>query len=304
MASKRFNVRSLTAFLVTAAFVFCGVTGIVLFAVPQGRIANWVDWRLAGLLREDWAQIHLVFGLLFLVFGVIHLFPYNWPTFKAYLAKRTRGRLDYRRPSRELLAALVVAGGLAAGAVAAVPPFAQLFAFNAWVKDAWVAGPEYQPPFGHAEELSLAGFAKRMNMDLAAAAAALRARGLAFAGPQESLGRIARANGMSAMDLYMLIKPFERPAEAAPPPDRYTPEAVEERFEGKGIGRRNVPDMAAEAGIDAGLAAERLQRAGIRTTGDATLKDVADAHRMTPIDVLKIMLGAAEKGARLPPPGG
>lgn len=295
MDRKPFNMRAMTAFMVTAAFLFCGVTGIVLFAVPQGRIANWVDWRLLGLLREHWAQVHLVFGLLFLIFGIIHLVPYNWPTFKAYLAARRQGRLDFRRPRRELVAGLAVTLLLAAGSIAAVPPFSQLFAFNAWVKDAWVAGPEYQPPFGHAEELSLVSFAKRMNMDLEAATAVLKARGLAFAGPQESLGRIAKANGMSAMDLYMLVKPLERPVEAAPVAARYTAEMVEERFEGKGIGRKTVAEMAAEAGVDAGTAATRLKKAGIADDG-RTLKALADAHRMTPVDMLKIMLVADDNG--------
>jgi len=131
----------------------------VLFAVPQGASPNGWTGGYFGLLREHWAQVHLVFGLLFLIFGIIHLGPNNCPTFNAYLGARRRGRLDFRRPRRELVAGLAVTLLLVAGAIAAVPPFSQLFAFNAWVKDAWVANPEYQPPFGHAEELSLAGFA-------------------------------------------------------------------------------------------------------------------------------------------------
>lgn len=293
MDRKPFSMRAMTAFMVTAAFLFCAVTGIVLFVVPQGRIANWVDWRLLGLLKEEWAQIHIVFGLLFLVFGVIHLVPYNWPTFKAYMAARRHGRLDFRRPRRELVAGLVVTLLLAFGAIAAVPPFSHLFAFNAWVKEAWVAGPEHQPPFGHAEELSLAGFAKRTNMDLAAATAALEARGVAFAGPQDSLGAIAKANGLSAMDLYMLIKPFERRTEV--PAAGHTAETVETLFAGKGIGRRTVAEMAAEAGVDAGVAVARLEKAGIAADG-RTLRELADAHRMAPTDVLKIMLAADAEG--------
>lgn len=292
MDRKPFNMRSTTAFLVTAAFLLCGVTGLVLFAVPQGRIANWVDWKLIGLLREDWAQVHLVFGLLFLVFGVIHLFPYNWPTFKAYLAARTKGRLDFRRPRRELVLSLAVAVLLTAGAIAKAPPLSYLFDFNAWVKDAWVVSPDYQPPFGHAEELSLVSFAKRMNMDLDKATAALKERGIAFAGPQESLGAIARANGLSAMDLYILIKPFERPAEAVPATGapRYTAESIEQAFEGKGIGRKTLAQMCADTGVDVAVARERLRKAGIADDGGRTLKELADALKVTPIDVLKTLL--------------
>lgn len=290
MDNRPFNMRSTTAFLVTAAFLLSGVTGIVLFAVPQGRIANWVDWKLIGLLREDWVQVHLVFGLLFLVFGVIHLFPYNWPTFKAYLAARTKGRLDFRRPRKELIVSLAIAALLVVGAITKAPPVSYLFDFNAWVKDAWVAGPDYQPPFGHAEELSLAGFAKRMNMDLDRAVTELKGRGMAFAGPQESLGQIAKANAMSAMDLYMLIKPFERAPEAAPAVARYTAESVEEAFSGKGVGRKSLADMCAETGLDLALAKARLETAGVKADDGQTMKALADILKVTPIDVLKILL--------------
>lgn len=300
MERKPFNMRATTAFLVTAAFLLSGVTGLVLFAVPQGRIANWVDWKLIGLLREDWVQVHLVFGLLFLVFGVIHLFPYNWPTFKAYVAARTKGRLDFRKPRKEFVVSLAIAALLTVGAIAKAPPLNYLFDFNAWVKDAWVSGPDYQPPFGHAEELSLAGFAARMNMDLEAAMAALKGRGLAFAGPRESLGGIAKANGMSAMDLYMLIKPFERPAQAAPAatgaPAFATAEAIEAAFAGKGVGRKTLAAICAETGLDPADALARLRDAGLMASDGQTLKELADALGVTPLDVLKRLLLAPGVG--------
>lgn len=215
MEKKSLNIRAMTSFLVAAAFLVSIVTGIVLYIVPQGRIANWVDWNLLGLLKDDWAQIHIIFGLLFLIFGIVHLYPYNWPTFKAYLAKRTKGRLDYRRPKKELVFASVIAVLLVAGSIYKVPPVSYVFDFNAWAKDAWVISAEYEPPFGHAEEFSLAGFAKKMNMDLDPAVAELRAIGFEFDGPRQSLGGIAKANGVSAMDLYLRIKKFERQAEPA-----------------------------------------------------------------------------------------
>ena len=223
MKNKPFNMRSMTAFLVTAAFLLSAVTGIVLFIVPQGRIANWVDWRFVGMLKDEWANIHITFGLLFLIFGILHLYPYNWPIFKAYLAKRTAGRLDYRRPRKEFVVASVLSVLLVVGAAANLPPVSYLFDFNTWAKDAWVVSKDYEPPFGHAEELSLTSFAKKMNMDVDAAMTELRAKGLTFDGPRQSIGEIAKANGASAMDVYMLIKQFE----TAPEPvdvGEYTPE--------------------------------------------------------------------------------
>ena len=282
-------LRSFTAFMVTAAFTVMVVTGIVLFVVPQGRIANWVDWSLLGLGKEAWGDIHILFGLVFLIAGIAHLYPFNWKPFKHYLAERVAGRIDFKRPKREAVAALAVSGLLLAGGIAAVPPFDALYELNDWAKRAWVTSPEYEPPFGHAEELPLSSLARKTDMDLDRAMAELKARGIRFDGPRDRLDRIARANGLSAMDVYMLIQRFEkRPEEktfAA-----YTPETVEDEFEGIGVGRKTLAEICKKAGVDLTTARTRLTAAGIEADDGDTIRSIADRYDMAPIDVLKTML--------------
>jgi len=50
------------------AFIGMAVTSLILFIVPQGRVAYWADWRLLGLSKTDWGNIHINLGLLFLRF--------------------------------------------------------------------------------------------------------------------------------------------------------------------------------------------------------------------------------------------
>ncbi len=71
---KAINVRALTAFIVTWAFAVAIVTGIVLYVVPQGRVAYWTDWHLISLAKDVWSNIHIVFGAIFIVSGVLHLY--------------------------------------------------------------------------------------------------------------------------------------------------------------------------------------------------------------------------------------
>ena len=87
MLKNKQSTRSLTAFLVTWAFLILTVSGIVLYIVPQGRIAYWVHWSLLGLGKSDWANLHMVFGCLFIATGILHLY-FNWKPFKKYLADR------------------------------------------------------------------------------------------------------------------------------------------------------------------------------------------------------------------------
>ncbi len=289
MDKKKLNVRSLMTFFVAASFLASIITGIAIFVSPQGRIANWVDWELLGLFKEDWANIHIVFSVLFIIAGIVHLYPYNWPTFKAFLAKRENGRLNLKKPRKEVIFALILAGVLVTGAVTKAPPFSYLFDFNAWAKEAWVVSDDYQPPFGHAEEVALTSFSKKMNMDLEKAVAELRSQGLKFEGPRQSLGVIAKLNGMSAMDVYMRIKKFEKQPEAVSA-SAYTPELVEERFNGTGVGKKTLAEMCEKTGFSIDKAKKRIAKAGVEATGGETLKELANALKVTPIDVLKLVL--------------
>ena len=60
MIKNKQSTRSLIAFLVTWAFLVLMVSGIVLYLVPQGRVAYWVHWSLAGLDKEQWAAVHMM----------------------------------------------------------------------------------------------------------------------------------------------------------------------------------------------------------------------------------------------------
>jgi hypothetical protein len=246
MKDKRvMNLRSFTAFMVTTAFAVMVATGVVLFIVPQGRIANWVDWRLLGLGKETWGDIHILFGMVFIIAGIAHLYPYNWKAFKNYLAKRVSGRLDLKHPKREAVLAAATTLVLMAGAATDVPPFSYLFQLNDTAKQAWVTSPEYEPPFGHAEELPLASIARKTGMDLDMALAELKARGLRVDGPSDRLNRIARVNGLSPMDVYMVVRQFEKQP-GAKTLATVTPEAIEDRFEGTGVGRKTLDHICKE----------------------------------------------------------
>ncbi len=285
MPRKPFNFRSFTAFIVTWAFLVATATGVVLYIVPQGRIANWVDWRLLGLLKEDWGNIHLVFAAIFIVGGILHLY-FNWKPFKKYLAERISGHLQ---PKKELLLSLAISLLLIVGAINQIPPFNYYFELNEWAKQALVTSPEVEPPFGHAEELSLAGFAKRQNIDLEKAIEEIRAKGIRFEGVRQSIGEIAHANGMNAMQLYGMIRPFEAKPEAVRD-TTFTAEEVEDRFGGTGIGRKSLATICQSLGLPVQTVVDTFSGAGIKATRDETMKTIADRHELDPIELMKVIL--------------
>ena len=71
------SLRKITSLTAALAFCVVVVTSVILYIVPQGRVAYWADWRLWGLTKEQWGDVHITVGLLFLLALVLHLF-YNW----------------------------------------------------------------------------------------------------------------------------------------------------------------------------------------------------------------------------------
>ncbi|MDD3449740.1 MAG: DUF4405 domain-containing protein [Gammaproteobacteria bacterium] len=275
--------RAFVAFVVTWAFLVSTLTGIVLYVVPEGRVAYWTDWVLLGLTKNGWGDVHILLGLVFIVSGVIHL-VYNWKPFKGYLADRVKGQLHLRG---ELVGSLALTVALVAGAVGHWPPVDWIFDLNDAAKNAWITAPEYEPPFGHAEEATLEVLARRSFIDPERARETLRAAGVDLLGPRASFGEIAHRNGTTPMALFMRIAPL---AEPPPPPAEYTPEAVEERFTGTGVGRKSVAELCAETGTDPALALQRLRAAGIKAAPEETARNLADRHGLQPIQVLQVML--------------
>jgi hypothetical protein len=128
-----FHTKSFVSLLVTIAFPFLALSGVILYFSPRGRVANWTDWTVFGLDKQTWQTLHISLAILFLVTGVIHL-CFNWKALWCYLKRK--GRV-LARPNFETIAALIVVGIVGAGATLQVPPFSTVMSYNYRVKDYW-----------------------------------------------------------------------------------------------------------------------------------------------------------------------
>ena len=105
MTQSRFSYRVLTSFFVTFDFLILLVTGVVLYLVPHGRVANWINWELMGLSKDQWTSVHILSVLLFLLVSIFHLI-FNWKPFKHYFYHKLQGVQRFR----ELSLALLISG--------------------------------------------------------------------------------------------------------------------------------------------------------------------------------------------------
>lgn len=285
MPEQCFHKRGFTTFLTLMSFLIMTVTGIVLYFAPQGRIAYWIDWRFWGITKTDWGSIHTISCFLFVIIGIYHL-ALNWRALVNYISNKVSGGF---RLKREFGIALVISLAIILGSMYQVPGIKQVLDFSEYAKTLWVKSKEYDPPMAHAEQLSLKNFAKKMNIELFPAMAELNKNGIQVANPDDSLSKIAKDNRTSPVNMYVLIKKFEAsPSEVQKA--SYTAEMVDERFAGRGMGKKKLAEVCREIGFDLNQAKERLEKSKVPAGDEETLHDLAAKVKVTPMDILKIIL--------------
>lgn len=287
-SGRRFSWRAMTSMMTTGGFLIMGVTGLMLFATPEGRLAYWVDWSLGGLTKEEWGAIHVTSSLLFLVAGFVHLW-FNWRQFVAYLRHRFQQKVSIR-PEAPAAAALLAV--LVAGTLWGVPPFTWVLDLSAAIKASWSVDASLEPPFGHAEEASLDTMALRTATPVGAIVGAIRAAGYTVESTADTLRRVADRNGVSPAEIWVEV--VRRVPSAAPAPidasAAWTPDLVDQRFEGAGFGAKSIDAVAKELALPTDEVVARLEAAGIAATPGDRLKAVAETAEATPTELLKVIL--------------
>ncbi|GAB4561716.1 MAG: DUF4405 domain-containing protein [Geothermobacteraceae bacterium] len=275
-------MRSFASLLTAFSFVVMCLSGLVAFIMPQGRLAYWNNWGLAGLDKTMWGQLHIGTSLLFLLAALLHLL-YNLRPLLAYL------RLGISEASRNraaLVTALLVTLIVCAGSAYAPPPFRQLFDVNAWVKGLWYQAPHQNPPFGHAELKPLRELCKLTGLDFTDSLQKLQAKRLLNVRADATLRQMALANGTSPAEIWSILRPSKAP-DSAPV---WTVEMVRRLFEGAGTGRKTLREFCNQNGLALERAEEKLSQRGWQMDPDASFKTVAARLGVEPITLVQAIL--------------
>lgn len=188
------KIISLTTFF---SFVLLIISSIMLYVVPEGRVAYWADWRII-FTKAQWGDLHITGGALFLVAGLWHTFL-NWKPVMNYIRGAGGGS---RKP---LLAAALICLFVYAGTLLEIPPMQQLVSWNDAIKD-YRARKYGEPPFGHAETSSLKQFSAFLGLDCGLILQKMGEAG--FKGelkPESIFIDIATSNDMTPQELFSFI---------------------------------------------------------------------------------------------------
>ena len=198
---KKFKTKAFTSFTITWTFLFSSVAGIVLYIAPQGRIANWNVWTIFGLDKEQWGAIHTLMSFLFLTFGIIHLFIFNWPVFMAYLREKKKKSLKLKAEFFSSIALVLI---FLFGTYLQVPPFQTVVDIGTKIDGYW-ANKSGEPPISHAEDLTIEEIAiDQLNTSTKSVVSILQNINIEADG-SNLLGDIAKENNYTPSELYEII---------------------------------------------------------------------------------------------------
>jgi len=198
MSLRRFNWRSFVSLVLTASALIMLISGLVIYVMPEGRIAYWNDWRFMVLDKEQWGAIHTLTSLLFTVMALWHL-VYNWKVFVAYLREKAGQLLGGRR---ELVAALMVTVLFIVGSAAGVFPFQQVMDLSKFSKKLWYQGEDVMPPFPHAELMTLQQLSSKLDLNLEGMQLVLAEQGFERVAPEDQLKALAHGSGRSPAQIF------------------------------------------------------------------------------------------------------
>jgi len=141
----RFNVKAFTSLVLTVALLLVGVSGVVLYVGPHGRVAHTTGWTLLGLGKGPWTHLHMTGALLFLIAASFHL-VWNWGLLWGYIKKRAAVGLNLKA---ELAAALVIGAVVVGGTILDIPPFRSFIQLKRTINNCWTTADA--PAGGHGQ---------------------------------------------------------------------------------------------------------------------------------------------------------
>ena len=263
------HFRQITSLTMLFSFILCILTSIILYIVPEGRIAYWADWRLWGLTKTEWGNLHLNLGFLFLVTGLLHI-SYNWSVIVAYMKNKAR-KLKIFTVSCNVALVLTLVVGF--GTYWKIPPMSIVLNFGHYLKDA--AGKKYgEPPYAHAELSPLASFYRKTEIDPVKAMELLAKAGIIMDNDKQAVAAIAVRNHMPPMTLFEIIKPAITAVEPTfvTFPDEPLP----------GFGKKTLSEICTEYNLQPALIIQGLAKENITARPEQTIREIAGAADKDP----------------------
>jgi len=301
----QFNWRAFFSVLAGLSFLGMVFTGVILFVVPPGRIANWTGWTIIGLTKHQWIGLHDWFSIIFIVASVFHVYL-NWKPLVSYFKNKVSKAFALRI---EWAFALIICCFVFIGTIVEMKPFSSLLAWNENIKHTW-DNSEKQAPIPHAELLSLTELSEQVrDLSLETILSNLKSRGIEVESADVVLGELAEAYNMTPAHLYDIAlgqdgpgrghgghseggRGFGGPGGRAQQHGDSQGDTGAEHEQGgviRGFGRMTLKLYCEQTDMDVNDAVKKLQDAGYKAGPDMTIRSIADSKGVHPSEIRTLL---------------
>lgn len=282
---KQFKIRAFTAMMMLWSFILETISGIVLYFVPPGRVANWTNWKLWGLTKQGWGAVHTILGYVFLIFALLHIY-FNWKPILSYIKQKIRGGLRMRT---EMTISVVVTLLITGLTIASIPPFSSIMDLGEFLKNSWEDNRS-QPFVPHAELLTLHEFTRQVDIPLDEALRILQAKGVEVDDPGAEVADIAAKNSISPAQIYAFLS-SGLSVEAKQKVDSRVA-GTQGRGAGAGgggFGWKTIEQIAVELNVPIEKVMAILKEAGIDAKKTDIIRDAAEKNDRRALDLVNLI---------------
>jgi len=285
-SKKKFNWRSFVSVLTALSFIGMTFTGIILFFVPSGRVANWTGWTMLALTKQQWIGLHEWFSIIFVIASLFHLYL-NWKPFVGYFKSKVTRAFGLRA---EWALAAITCIAVFICTLVGVKPFSSLLELGESIKHGWDS-PRQRAPIPHAELLSLTELAEKVpDVDLDTMLSNLKAQGIEIESSNVVLGKLAEAYDMTPARLYDIA--LGQAASDKGGGGRHGQAGADGAHgggSGRGFGRMTLKQYCEQMDLDLNSAVKKLKEAGFTAGADMTIRDISDSTGAHPSEIRTIL---------------
>lgn len=271
------------------SLVVLTLNSIVLYIVPEGRIANWAVWKFWGLTKHDWSAQHTTVGFLFLFAGCLHIYL-NWKPVMNYMRNKAK---QFRLFSAASTVGFLLTAVFVIATYYHFPPIITIIDFSEQIKEG-EATKYGDPPYGQAQSSSLKGFTSRLGLDEVKSKELLQSAGIEFAGDKEMIQDIAARNNKTPQEIYDIIKPatYDNVENAKNPSSSQHPTDSVDGVKApkSGMGKKTIQQLCDEIEQDCNMVIAGLEKKGMTIKPEDKIKDVATENDTGPMQIYEIIV--------------
>lgn len=283
---NKFSFRAFISVLATLAFIAISISGAVMFITPPGRIAHWTGWKFWNLTKDQWGNLHIWFGLIFLITALLHIYLNIKPLLNYFKSRVTR-KFTFRT---EWLAAIILCGVIFVGTLAYIPPFSSLINWDSTFKESW--GDNVSKAFiPHAERLTFPQIAEKTGGNLDQMLANLKAKNITPESLEMTLEELGQELNMPPSELYNIAT-----GNTAKPGGKGQGRGMGQgsgsgmgHGGGMGNGKKTIKTFCQDENLKIETALQNLKEVGIEATPNQVIRDIAQKNGKIPPEVIDIL---------------